>query len=882
MTSQDEHESLRREFDAMASEGVVTVDDLLQVFENMGLKATPAEVRELLGVGFDDLLDDRRVNYEDALEALRKVRSRGISAAQADGGPKPDEKASGRWQRLCAYISYRKGWQTVKTYASFRRKKAELQAFDTITPSNRLFIAVLLISTVSLLTLASVAVTFLLSENTASLEDILSSETSLVKEAITSFAAEKYVESYEDWLGSTTKLLSSVIDEVGYQAAMDSRSADLSFTHQLLGQTFSSTFQFYSLSMAKTGAASFRWVETAWGTFGAQATIQLVNDLNRNAEGGTEVVLGRLRNDGSIEFLTEFRYRTMCATVCGASPNAAAPMKAALSGASGSLVGNDYRPHPVYAGYTALDSIGIGLVYKVDVEVLQRRFISMITEVMDTVNAQRSGSAEIVLGKKSGAAAAGADTLEFLTKLRFCDEACQVSLSTDGWTAVPLRKALAGETGRIEGADYRGVPVLAAFGPLKGLDLGFVVKVDRNEVEGSIREKLVSSVNAVNRDLNGTEELVLVNNADAGAGEYLTEPRFRAECANATCQATNPGLAQCQRGSRQDVDYRDTPVALGYSCIAPLEVSVGYKVDIEQIHNDSVNLTVNFINNRNVRQQNTWELIVAERNPGVAPENVSSPADFTFLTEFKHRDECHGMVCGGEGACAAPMVNALQKKQGIIFGKDYRPVDVIAAHDYIDSLDLGLVSKIDAAEANAPVVGAALKLAAISAGLVTCGALVMVLVMKYLLKFLEKAWGEGKAVVEREKQQFQTLVKSLYPAEVAARLLEGETQIVYQLPDACVFFSDIHGFTSSSTQLTFDELVNFLTYTFGVMDTIADWFNVYKIKTIGDSYLALTGMLVDGCVRRRPVMGMHARWWCSGSSVQACGGCVRVCVCVCV
>ena len=37
-------------------------------------------------------------------------------------------------------------------------------------------------------------------------------------------------------------------------------------------------------------------------------------------------------------------------------------------------------------------------------------------------------------------------------------------------------------------------------------------------------------------------------------------------------------------------------------------------------------------------------------------------------------------------------------------------------------------------------------------------------------------------------------------------------------------------------------LLQFVGYTFGVMDTIAEWTHVYKIKTIGDAYLAIAGL----------------------------------------
>ena len=101
--------------------------------------------------------------------------------------------------------------------------------------------------------------------------------------------------------------------------------------------------------------------------------VQLVNSINKDLqEPGHEIVLGRWvdSTNSSIAFLTDFRFVGDChGGVCGSNATLAVPMKAALSGASGSLWGSDYRPHTVCAGYTWLPFAQAGLVYKVDEEV---------------------------------------------------------------------------------------------------------------------------------------------------------------------------------------------------------------------------------------------------------------------------------------------------------------------------------------------------------------------------------------------------------------------------------------------------------------------------------------------------------------------------------
>ncbi|MCL5096743.1 MAG: response regulator [Candidatus Omnitrophica bacterium] len=53
----------------------------------------------------------------------------------------------------------------------------------------------------------------------------------------------------------------------------------------------------------------------------------------------------------------------------------------------------------------------------------------------------------------------------------------------------PAFKALMGRTGQVEGADYRGVPVLAVVRPVPSSPWYMVTKIDRSEIYGSLREQ---------------------------------------------------------------------------------------------------------------------------------------------------------------------------------------------------------------------------------------------------------------------------------------------------------------------------------------------------------------------------------------------------------
>ena len=85
-------------------------------------------------------------------------------------------------------------------------------------------------------------------------------------------------------------------------------------------------------------------------------------------------------------------------------------------------------------------------------------------------------SGEFVLGLRRS------DQIEFLSEFRFSEKGARtiVPFTTD--RAAPMRRALSNEAGWMVGQDYRGERVLAAFEPIKELDLGLVAKLDMREV----------------------------------------------------------------------------------------------------------------------------------------------------------------------------------------------------------------------------------------------------------------------------------------------------------------------------------------------------------------------------------------------------------------
>jgi signal transduction histidine kinase len=97
---------------------------------------------------------------------------------------------------------------------------------------------------------------------------------------------------------------------------------------------------------------------------------EIINDITSNREGmgnSGEIVIG-LKEEGTIQFINTLKYTPDTATTLKISLNdeAAEPMRLALEGKYGTIIGHDYRDVNVIAAYRYIPSIGWGLVAKMD------------------------------------------------------------------------------------------------------------------------------------------------------------------------------------------------------------------------------------------------------------------------------------------------------------------------------------------------------------------------------------------------------------------------------------------------------------------------------------------------------------------------------------
>jgi len=95
--------------------------------------------------------------------------------------------------------------------------------------------------------------------------------------------------------------------------------------------------------------------------------------------------------------------------------------------------------------------------------------------------------------------------------------------------------------------------------------------------------------------------------------------------------------------------------------------------------------------------------------------------------------------------------------------------------------------------------------------------------------------------IEQERERERAVLYSTLPQHVADRMVRGE-RVTDQFEAASVIFLDIVGFTKLSDHLLAEQVVDLLEGIFKVCDTVCNAHGITKVKTIGDSYLAVSGV----------------------------------------
>jgi adenylate cyclase len=111
-----------------------------------------------------------------------------------------------------------------------------------------------------------------------------------------------------------------------------------------------------------------------------------------------------------------------------------------------------------------------------------------------------------------------------------------------------------------------------------------------------------------------------------------------------------------------------------------------------------------------------------------------------------------------------------------------------------------------------------------------------------LLALFAKQRQDALVALRGEQERAESLLLNILPGSIAERLKASPERIADQFTEASVLFADVVDFTPRSQQLSPGEVVGLLDRLFSHFDTLAERYDLEKIKTIGDAYMVASGV----------------------------------------
>ncbi|XP_074641459.1 atrial natriuretic peptide receptor 1-like [Tubulanus polymorphus] len=129
----------------------------------------------------------------------------------------------------------------------------------------------------------------------------------------------------------------------------------------------------------------------------------------------------------------------------------------------------------------------------------------------------------------------------------------------------------------------------------------------------------------------------------------------------------------------------------------------------------------------------------------------------------------------------------------------------------------------------------------------------MMNMMEKYSKHLEVIVAERTSDLVAEKQKTDRLLYSMLPKAIADELRQGRTINAKMYASCTIYFSDIVGFTTLSGRSSPIQVVGLLNKLYTIFDSIIDEYDVYKVETIGDAYMVVSGVPSENNVHAREI-----------------------------
>ncbi|XP_021361670.1 guanylate cyclase 32E-like [Mizuhopecten yessoensis] len=118
----------------------------------------------------------------------------------------------------------------------------------------------------------------------------------------------------------------------------------------------------------------------------------------------------------------------------------------------------------------------------------------------------------------------------------------------------------------------------------------------------------------------------------------------------------------------------------------------------------------------------------------------------------------------------------------------------------------------------------------------------MLAIMEKYANNLEALVAERTEQLSLEKKMTENLLFRMLPRSVANQLKRGYMVAPEHYECASIYFSDIVGFTALSAESTPMQVIDMLNELYTCFDSIIEHYDVYKVETIGDAYMVVSGL----------------------------------------